>query len=249
MLMSPPPVEDRFTDTPIFHLGVHLYPVRNHWDRHIEKWNSLANTINGKCIIGICVDDTTNTLEEVKSKLDARFEIFETPNINEGENVTFRILQKLIPSGQNDILLYCHGKGVRAHTFTSEAVRMWTDIMYETVIFNQDKIVEKFNLGYANFHSFRTFGKRALGTTYQWHPSGTFFAVRAKYLPNKTVKKRYGGVEGWCGDHFPANCSWCEFYDNSMFTTLYDTDSMRNTVWPLFEKWKIDNAKESLNCD
>jgi hypothetical protein len=236
-IAMPKPQPDPFTDTPVIHFGAHLWPVVGNWEWHVNLWNQLAAIVNGHCVVGLAIDEHTSSYEEVAAALHPRFRTFQVPNTKEGENPTFRQLQTLIPHGQNDVLIYCHGKGVRAHTAKSEAVRLWTEAMYSTVVFNHSAIVQRLAEGYKNFHSFRTFGPRPLSPVNRWHPSGTFFAVRAKHLPGRPVKSRYGGVEAWCGDHFPAHESWCEFYDNSMFTTLYDHNECNTVVRPMLTEW------------
>jgi hypothetical protein len=237
---SPKPLEDKFDGDPVIHFGAHLWPIKDHWHWHVDLWNSLVSQINGKMIVFVAIDKKTVTFDEVRQRLNPSIEAIETKNTPEGENPSFRQLQELIPNGQNDILLYCHGKGVQDRTYRSPAVRAWTEAMYETVILNHIEIIRRFNEGYKNFHSFRMFGS-ILGTKYKWHPSGTFFAVRAKYLKDKPVKSGYGGVEAWCGDHFLPSESWCELGDGVMFTDLYDYDRFNNIVLPELTKWRNKN--------
>lgn len=239
---QPPPAPDPFIGEPVLHFGAHLWPVRGNWQWHVDLWNQMPRLINGQCFVGIATDGSTNDFETVKAALRPQFICKRFPNTKEGENNTFRWLQEVVPRGPDDVLIYCHGKGVRAHTAESKAVRLWTDAMYQTIVFNHDMIRQKMAAGYKNCHSFRTFGKRPLSPVNLWHPSGTFFAVRAKYLDCATkrcrpVKERYGGVEAWCGDHFTAAESWCEFYDNSMFTTLYDQKASVEIVEPALIEW------------
>ncbi len=241
-LAHPKPVPDPFAGEPVLHFGAHLWPVKGHWQWHVNLWNQMPQLINGQCFVGIAVDQHTDDFETVEAALHSSFVVRKFDNTREGENPTFRWLQGVVPSGQDDVLIYCHGKGVRAHTATSEAVRRWSEAMYETVVFNHDMIRQRLAEGYVNAHSFRTFGNRPLSPRYKWHPSGTFFAVRAKYLPGKAVANKYGGVEAWLGDHFPAHQSWCEFYDNSMFTTLYDHDASREIVEPMLIEWRRNHV-------
>jgi SAM-dependent methyltransferase len=234
---SPPPQPDPFVGEPVLHFGAHLWPVKGNWQWHVDLWNHMPRLINGKCFVGVAISPETDDFATVRAALHPAIECREFVNTIEGENHTFRWLQEVVPQGQDDILIYCHGKGVRQHTAESEAVRRWSEAMYQTIVFNHDMIREKMAAGYTNCHSFRTFGTRPLSPKFRYHPSGTFFAVRAKHLAGKPVKPRYGGVEAWCGDHFPANEAWCEFYDNSMFTTLYDHAESRNVVAPMLLEW------------
>ena len=234
---APKPSPDPFIGEPVLHFGAHLWPTPGNWQWHVQLWNLMPPLINGRCFVGIATDPGTDTAEQVRAALHPRFECFEYGNNREGENHTFRWLQKVVPQGLDDVLIYCHGKGAKSNTSQSEAIRRWTRAMYQTVIFNHDMIRQRLGEGYKIAHSFRVFGSKVLSPKNRWHPSGTFFAVRAKYLAGRAVKPRYGGVEAWPGEHFAANEAWCEFYDNCMFTTLYDHRACAEVVEPMLTEW------------
>lgn len=238
------PDPDPFTETPVLHFGAHLWPVKNHWHWHVDLWNTLVGMINGKLIVIVATDKSSQSFAEVRERLHPSIEAIEIKNTIEGENPSFRILQTLVPTGKNDVLLYCHGKGVQDRTFRSPAVRSWTEAMYETVIFNQDAIIFRMGQGYKHFHSFRMFGS-ILANKHRWHPSGTFFAVRAKYLSGKPVRAGYGGVEAWSGDHFTADEAWCEVGNGTMCTDLYDSVKFEKLIQPQLDEWRM---KKKSTC-
>lgn len=229
MLLQPKPDSDVFTDTPVFHFGAHLWPIDGAWEHHVDTWNKLAEQITGKCIVGIaeCTGCGTSPTSEVIARLSSRFETFTVPNTKAGENPTFAELLKRMPTGENDIFLYAHGKGVKPATRVSPAVKMWVKVMNETVIFNHREIVRRFAQGYRTFGSLRAFGPFPLLPKYNWHYAGTFFAVRSKYLPGThTITAGYGGVEAWPGQHFQPNMAWCEFGENRVITSHYNDTEM-----------------------
>ena len=229
MLLQPKPDSDAFTDTPVFHFGAHLWPITGAWEHHVDTWNKLADQITGKCIVGIaeCTGCGTSPTSEVVARLSSRFETFTVPNTKAGENPTFSELLKRMPTGENDIFLYAHGKGVKPATRISPAVKMWVKIMYETVIFNHREIVRRFAKGYRTFGSLRAFGPFPLRPKYNWHYAGTYFAVRSKYLPGThTITAGYGGVEAWPGHYFQPNMAWCEFGENRTITSHYNVEEM-----------------------
>lgn len=226
-----PPQPDPFEREPVLHLGCHLWPIAEYWHWHANRWNELADMVNGRCIVGVAIGPETVSIEEVRSRLSPRFELFAFRNdTTEGENITFRTLQKTIPSGPDDVLIYCHSKGVRPHTAASVPVRLWTEMMYESVAFNHQSIVQRMAEGYAAFGSFRTYGKYPLQVNHQWHYSGTFFAVRARHLAGRAVKHGYGGVEVWTGDHFKPEQCWNEFAENRRLRENYHLESMARTI-------------------
>lgn len=231
------PGPDPFDGPAVLHFGAHLWPVKDHWHWHVDLWNTLPDRITGKLIVIVATDKNSRPFSEVRERLHPAIEAYEIRNTPEGENPSFRMLQTMIPTGHNDVFLYCHGKGVQDRTFKSLAVRAWTEAMYETVIFNRADIIRTMSSGYKVFCSFRMFGS-ILGNRHRWHPSGTFFAVRAKHLAGKSVRAGYGGVEAWCGEYFSPAESWCEVGDGVMFTDLYDQDRFTQVVEPELSVWR-----------
>lgn len=235
-----PSARDPFTADPIVHFGAHLWPIKGAWEKHLNLWIELSEKINGKCVVGVGIDDMTDSFEYVKSKFPDRFQLIELRNTPEGENPTFRDFIKNIPSGNNDVLIYCHAKGVRSHTRASEAVKVWTEHMYETVVFNYEKAIDKLADGYKCFGSYRTFADIPLSPKYRWHYSGTFFIVRAKYLKNTNVKNGYGGVEGWPGNYITGHDSYCEFLDSAPLLIGYDMNALYPNIVDKQMQWEVD---------
>lgn len=242
-LSAPKPEPDPWLNKPVFHFGAHLWPTVidgvHPWLWHIDRWNELAEQINGKAIVCVAIGDGTVDAGEVRSLLSDKIEMVVLKNEPDGENQSFRKLQELIPRGPDDVLLYCHGKGVRPHTHNSEAVRIWSEMMYETVVFNLDGIRQRLAEGYKAFGSFRTFGSQPLDAKHKWHYSGTFYAVRAKHL-GRPVKRGYGGVEVWPGEHFRPEECWNEFGDNRPLKAQYDYRFMYPRTVDDSMQWEVD---------
>jgi hypothetical protein len=206
----------------------------------------MPSLINGKCFIGVATDGNTDSFETVRKALHPAIECTEFANDREGENHTFRWLQQVCPQDQNDILIYCHGKGAQTHTNKSKAVRQWSEAMYETVIFNHDMIRGKITSGYNVVGSFREFGRTHLMPRHKWHFTGTFFAVRAKLIADKRVKPIYGGVEAWPGDHFRQFEGWSEFGDGVTHPRLYSADCWRAELDPALIEWRRQRNFENV---
>lgn len=236
------PIPDRFTGTPTFHFIVHIYPVKDYWKSHVDKWNHIAELINGVCVARIVIDKNTQPISEVRNFLSDKFQIVTGRNVNSGENPTFQYALKEFPKGDNDIMIYCHSKGAKKSTAESQAVQKWIDLMYETVCFNQAEIVRRFDQGFKAFGSFRAFSKYPLRPQYKWHYAGTFFAVRLKHCQESMeIKKGYGGVEAWPGHHFPPEESWVEFADNCHITAQYrDSVMLGSEMTSKYEQWKLN---------
>ena len=237
-----PPEQDPWQDGPVFHFGAHLWPTiidgKYPWLWHVARWNELVEQINGRAFVVVAVDDDTATFDAVRLLLHPKIEVVPARNNAQGENDSFDMIQRLTPKGPDDVLLYCHGKGVRKHTHALESVKIWSELMYETVIFNFDGITQRLAEGYKTFGSFRTFGSVPLEVRNKWHYSGTFFAVRAKYL-GKYVKSGYGGVEVWPGEHFKAAECWNEFADNRPLKAQYDINFLYPKVIDEGMQWEV----------
>jgi len=138
----------------------------------MDHWNEVAESITGKSIIYVATDETTDTVEKVRQAVSERITIKHTHNTPAGESPSFADALGLIPNGNDDVLLYAHGKGMQDHTFACPAVRLWTELMYETVINNREQIVRRMSEGYRAFGSFRAFGRAPLSPRYRWHYAG-----------------------------------------------------------------------------
>jgi hypothetical protein len=237
---KPRPSPDPFCDVPVVHFIAHLWPVIGNWEWHVDNWNKIAESINGKCIVTVVTDEASVSIDKVRHRLSPKFVVHTAINTPSGENPSFASMLPEIPKGDDDVFLYAHGKGVRSHTFNSESVRIWTQMMYETVLFNVPKVLDKLAEGYKCFGSFRTFGSMPLEPKYQWHYSGTFFAVRSKHIKRIQIKSGYGGVEAWPGDNISARYAWCEFTDCPGFKFGYDPNAMYPSIVNQQMQWEVD---------
>jgi hypothetical protein len=188
----------------------------------------VAESVNGQSLVYVATDDTTDSVDAVKLLASPRIKIEHRRNTPAGESPSFADALQRIPRGPDDILLYCHGKGMQDHTFASPAVRLWTELMYETVIHNREQIVRRMSEGYRAFGSFRAFGRAPLSPRYPWHYAGTFFAVRTTHITQNVVNQCYGGVEAWPGDQFPPEFAWCEFGDCRDIMANYNLESLQH---------------------
>lgn len=241
---APPPTPDPFIGAPVVHYGFHLYPLRGSgpvepWRWHVERWNAIAEHATGRLMVGIVTSKETTPIEEVRAALSSRFEIRVAPNTPEGENPTFEWIQSQVPKGPDDVLIYAHSKGVRPQTAASQSIRLWSELMYATVVENPGRVVEKLAEGFKAFGSMRSYDYYLFSLRYRWHYSGTFFAVRAKHLPLR-IRPAYGGVEAACGAAFPPEECWCEFGDNSPIMGGYDLNHLCPDVLMDAFQWEVD---------
>ena len=224
------PTARPFTESPTLHLVWHFWPIAETWKWHVQRLNELIPQINGMVIIGYVSGEGAVEFNVFRDAFEDPDRITFIKNINIGVRTGYRSgeLQtaipafEMLPKDPNHVTLYGHGKGVRDHTRDSEAVRVWTEMMYETVTFNIAETLQRIQEGYDCFGSFRTFGHEPLKPKHKWHFSGSFYNFRNDVLA-KTFEwqLKYGGTECWPGDVIESNDAYCVFRDNSPLLYQY----------------------------
>jgi hypothetical protein len=200
---------------------------------------------DGRVIVGIATDEHTDEADDVIERLGNRPEYILSQNIPTGDlaerGKPFGELLTTIPAWEqlrdtgDSITIYAHGKGMRPHTRSNPAVRLWTEMMYETVSFNVQQTVDLMAAGYDCVGSFRTFGFRPLNPKFSWHYSGTFYNARTQAMFTddgraKPWQLKYGGTEAWPGDHIPAGSAANVFADNAPWLRQYEMRHMADVI-------------------
>jgi peptidoglycan/xylan/chitin deacetylase (PgdA/CDA1 family) len=262
-LAAPPPAPDPFVGEPVVHLGCHLWPVIyadepcRPWFDQIDLWEELADQLNGHAVVYVATGPNTATFAAVQRMFSNRFELREIPNDeNEGENPSFRALLETFPSGPDDVMIYCHAKGVQAARRGSEAVQLWRELLYETVAFNWRRALDKLEDGYKAFGSFRAFTTSTNVIPFGWYYSGTFFVARLKWLRSAggtplPVSPIWGGVEHFLGTHFPARECWCEFADGRDLSQEYSMLRMFPDIVHDGFRWEMEGLRDrfGVHCE
>lgn len=240
------PDSDPFRVRPLINLVYHIWPVRNVWIKHLNNIKDLIKLCDGKIIIGICYDETTDSPEYIKELIGNKPIYIVSPNIigtgdirltgkQFGELSTLIPAMELLRETDDSVTIYAHAKGMRDHTKSSLAVKLWTEMMYETVSFNIEETIRVIESGFDCVGSFKTYGYVPLLPKNMWHYSGTFFNFRTKsmYQKSGSVKKfqlKYGGTESWLGDHIEDWKSYCVFQDNSPLLRQYNEEYMKDII-------------------
>jgi len=242
--ISVTPEENPFAERPRVNLVYHIWPRKGGWQWHADRLRDLIPLCDGKVIIGVSTDSDTDSAEVVKAELPFdQIEWLETanlPRVPSGSHYRVGELQTAVPAMQmlnvneDSVTLYGHAKGQQDHTIKNESIKIWSELMYESVLFRVDEAIEKMALGYSAFGSMRAFGLRPLMPRYKWHYSGTFYAFRTKdFVQNGRFvdyQLRYGGTEAWPGDCVPAYKAYCTLGDNVDIASCYNLDSIYDRV-------------------
>ena len=194
----------------------HLYPIKGAWQHHSERLARLPMLLERK-VLGVVTDDKTDSIEEVRD-VYKDWEILEFKNDSKlREVVTYSLMLPMVVKDDPNLIILCHHhKGVQSHNAFADNINWWVDAMYKTVFENPTGVVAAMSNGASVVGSFRRQGKM-LGTRYQWHFSGSYYAVRAcRVFPAEAFPYtlKWWGTESWPGHTFPLGHSACLFGDN-----------------------------------
>jgi len=233
-----PAAPNPFTAPPKISLVFHCWPKLGGWERHVEKIKAIEHRFARK-LMGISVGAPgCVSAEVVRETFGDSWEYFEFPNDrNLGEVPTLTWALSELPDGPNDVTFYCHSKGTKNATMNSDAVRWWTDAMYETVIHNVDAVVQQLNNG-AVFAGSMQYKGRKFPSHNSWHFSGTYWAFRNSAVVRKCSDplRKYYGTEAFPSDCVPASRVACMF-GKVKYPSLYKEAQQPHKE---LEQWRVD---------
>lgn len=241
--LQAPQSSTRFARPPKRHLIYHLWPKRNGiWKWNVEELIQRIEQFNGVRSIGVALDSTTATIEEVKT-------VFKKHRIDNwivvpnqmplGEGATYPQLLDTLPR-DSGITFYAHAKGVK-YSVPTHPTRRWASMQYETCLDDPDSVQRALE----NFPIVGSFKRYTGLRTAHWHYSGTYYWFRNNDVfekPNwRTIHHFYGCVEHWPAfmfDDADAGCLFGEASDN-----LYDPNYL-NEMQERLDVWRTArNAK------
>jgi len=195
----------------IRNLLYHLYPRRDSiWQWNLDQLLKRLDQFNGKKLMTIAVDDTTETADSVRALIPSCISttvIHNNPNL--GETATFPLMVRDVASvNHEEITFFGHGKGVTRskREIQTGAFHQWADVMYSSLLdypslvddaIQTHDFVGAILLGLWNFHRVQT----------PWFFPGTFFWFRHDKIfsaPrwNALYADRWG-LERWPGNINP----------------------------------------------
>jgi hypothetical protein len=183
----------------------HMYAKRKtHWAWHVEKLLEHSKAWNGRRIVGVVVDDWTESEDTIRRALEPLgAEIMVRRNDAElGETKHFvEMLGMLESLDPQEATFYAHTKGVSREGPELPAIKMWCRAMYDLCLSRPD-VIEKLLETAAAAGAFRVQIPHS-GST--WCYAGTFFWLKHSTLFSnknwKDVEPGRWGVEGYPGRH------------------------------------------------
>ena len=231
------------------HVTFHVYPVKGFgaWQWNCDHLLRNADLFNGRRIVSIVTDDTTDSAEEVQRYLGGFTDEFivmpNNPRLREVATWLPMLFKLTDFNSESDVTFACHAKGVR-HKINADnsgsTLFRWTEAMWSTCS-NWD-IVRPLLEKHATAGSFRRFNTITRGFG-QWHYSGTFYWWRNRdafrrnwrYLP-----QGFFGTEAWPGLLFSKEESAVVFGDDVQ--DLYKLDYWNNVMKSKLDDWIKEHA-------
>lgn len=228
----------------IRNLLVHVFPQRDgqKWRRTAAHLLQRRELFNGRRILTVSLDDTTDSLATVKEAfagLDAEYLEFRNNPLQ--ESVTFLHGMDLLASTAPDEMTFrCHSKGC-THASDAATSHVWADVMF-TACLDFPELVDCILKDVAIAGCFRWLGLWPFPKMYSWHYSGSFFWFRHDRTFNREwrfLMPTLWAVEAWPGI-FPVAESGCFFHDGdgSATTHLYSHDHWKQMLAPEFQIWR-----------
>lgn len=227
----------------IRNLLCHVYARREgqKWRRTVAHLLQRRGLFNGRRILTVATDETTDTTETVReafAPLEA--EIIEFHNCGLQETVTFLSGMDMLASARpNEMTLRCHSKGC-THP-DGAASHLWADVMWATCC-DFPQLIDCLLQDRAICGPFRSFGLWPFPEMHAWHFAGSFYWIRHDRTFNRDWRRlmpTLWAVEGWPGI-FPREESACLFHDGDGAATqhLYSPQFWRANLVPEFEGWR-----------
>lgn len=247
---SGPTIEHVDLSNVVRHLTYHIYPVKGYgvWQWNCEHLLQHAHLFNGRKIVSIVTDETTDSVNEVKAALSSLTDEFIVlkNDKNLREVISWIPMLERLESYQseNDVTFSAHAKAVRHEIGPTDAgstIFRWTSAMWETC--GRWESVQPLLEQFAAVGSFRRFQAHSkfFGPT---HFSGTFFWWRNRDAYRRswrTVPKAFFGTEAWPGLMFSEHESGviaCDHVDD-----LYKLPYWENDIEPQLAEWRLQHAQ------
>jgi hypothetical protein len=230
-------------------LMFHLYPLRGKewsWHWHIEQIRQHQHHFNGKIVIGVGVDRSTATIEEVQRLCDGIpvakwFRANNTPTLAETATHV-EMLREVLTDDPNTVVFRFHTKGV---TKTPDAVEQrWARLLWEA---NMD--IESVEAALA---SHLTCGAmRSLKPLVARKGGNFFFAGSAYWFRAAEALQRdwtHTDRTRWWVEYFPAHVftrdeSACLLYDLAESSVIRQ-DHFTRFIQPEWDAWRRARGME-----
>ena len=216
----------------------HVYPRSNgRYLRTVDHLRRRWRLFTGRKIIAVALDETTDSLPEVRGAFgDCEAEFLTVRNSELQEVETFvRSLERL--AAEPGITFRCHAKGA-THLDPRAASHAWADVMFSACL-DFPGLIECALSRSAVCGAFRSHGIWGGPGYHNWHFAGSCYWFRndAAFVRNwRNVHQAFWGAEAWPGI-FGIEESVCLFCDRAQTHQLYNVEWWENGLGPSFFHW------------
>jgi hypothetical protein len=229
---------------PIRHLLYHVYPKRNDvWRWNVRLLLPHLPLFNGRRIVAIAVDETTEDAESVKDAFQGgvvEFLVFRN-NRQTWEMTSFLPLLAQVQTDDPDVVTFrAHTKGADRFGHDDRPhLRDWVELLYRVSLSDWGPVQAHLEVAAMTgacrkidqFHKRRRLGK----PTY----SGSFYWFRNCYVFSREwskVDNPRWGCESWPGRLFARDETRCLLVDDTK--SMYDPSYWRRVVEPQYRAWQ-----------
>ncbi len=240
-----------FSGPVVRNLLYYIYPRKGNgaWQHNVAELLRRMRLFNGRRIVAIATDNTTDPVEAVKGMFWGQVhEFIEIPNQSIGETVVFtQLVERVITRDRHQVTFYAHAKGVTKPAVETAMSHLWADLMYETCLDYWPLVREKLEQQPLVGTFLRRFIPSA-DTDSRWLFAGNFFWFRNARVfekPNwNEIKPVYGGAETWAGRHFHESeaCALLQVTDGHALD-MYSQALFHGTILPLMDAWRQENRQ------
>jgi len=247
-----PAIEHVDLTNAIRHFTFHIYPVAGFgaWQWNCDRLLKAAELFNGRRIVSIAVDGTTDSDFEVRRYLQGFTDEFivvqNNPILREVATWNPMLERLRLHDSENDVTFSCHAKGVRHKLVPDNSdgstVFRWTQAQWELGtdwVLTQPLLEEHATVG-----AFRRFVSHSPKLGFgRWHYSGTFYWWRNRDVFRRSwrnVPKSFIGTEAWPGLLFSKDESAVTIGDDMQ--DLYNFFYWQNSIEPMLSQWRSSNA-------
>ncbi len=217
------------------------------WQRNIGQLRKRIRLFNGRRVVAIATDKTTDPAGHVKDLLgDVVHEFIEIPNDPHlREAAAFlEMVGRVQTDDPRHITFYGHAKGVTRRPTDTAAAGHWADVMYQVNLDYVPMVEESLK----RFHvcgAFKNHGPAFPGSVSHFHYAGSFYWFRNREVFKRdwrAVDVAWYGSESAPGKWFNPEEGGALFLPNTGATSMYGaTTTFDNHILPELEKWKESN--------
>jgi len=200
------------------HLIYHLYPRKGGlWDLNVDLIAPRLQLFNGRKVVCVAVDETTEDLDVVMARFRDLSVTF-IPRANDELHETGSFIDVLMPAvaAEEGVTFYAHGKGTSYGRRNVPFALNWVrNMVHYNLQPDAPRYLDEL------YESVGIYRRLMFHNGSPWHYSGTFFWFRNEAVFRRadrdwgSITRNTHGVEAYIGRLIPYNVSYSLYGDNA----------------------------------